>query len=159
MHNIEIKLLTQCQEHIEYLAALCFNEITSHWSKDATVERVTQYFKQHLNHDKMPMTFVALYDGKPVGMASLRENDGLNLEPELSPWLGSLVVDPHYRQKKIAITLIDAVKNQAKKFGYKKLYLFAFDKTIHHYYARLGWQVIGIDKYWGHPVTVMGMAV
>jgi predicted N-acetyltransferase YhbS len=152
---LEIKLLSQCPEHLNALALLGFNEITRHWNPDPNIEKTKQYYLQHLNSDHMPLTFVAISDGKPVGMASLREDDGLNLGAETSPWLGSLVVDPQFRQRKIAQQLMDAVKTKAKELGYKKLYLFCFDKTIPDYYTRLGWKTVGQNEYWGHPVAVM----
>ena len=105
----------------------------------------------------MPITFVALHDNKPVGMCSLRENDGIR--PDLVPWLASLVVDQHYQKQGIAKKLIDAAKAKATELGFKTLYLLAFDLTIPHYYASLGWHEIGTDELLGHPVTVMEISL
>ena len=90
---------------------------------------------------------------KPVGMCSLRENDGIR--PDLTPWLGSLVVSPAYQKQGIAPLLSEATQQKAKDLGFKKIYLFAFDPTIPDFYSRLGWSVIGIDEFKGHTVTVM----
>jgi N-acetylglutamate synthase-like GNAT family acetyltransferase len=103
----------------------------------------------------MPLTLVALEDGKPVGMASLRETDGIR--PGVSPWLGSLVVNPEYRGKRYGQGVIDAVKSQARLLGHETLYLLAFDPTIPDWYASLGWQNIGYDELFGHRVTVMSI--
>ncbi|HEV2524083.1 MAG TPA: GNAT family N-acetyltransferase, partial [Gammaproteobacteria bacterium] len=100
-----------------------------------------------------PMTFVALDNDQPVGMASLRENDGI--QPDRTPWLGSLVVDPAYRKQKIGEKLIDVVKQRAALLGYPKLYLLAFDETISTWYTSLGWKSIGTDELFGHSVAVM----
>lgn len=154
-NKIEIKLLTECQEYIPELAILWYEEISRHWVPDASVERATQNLIKHLNEDKMPMTFVALLEGKPIGIASLRENDGIR--PDLAPWLGSLIVAPAYRRRQIGETLIDVTKEKARDFGYKKIYLLAFEPTIPDWYARLGWEKIGMDQYFGHPVTVMSL--
>ncbi len=151
--ELEIKLLIECQEHIPELARLWFEEISKHWVPGASVERATQNLLAHSNHDKMPMTYVALYQGKPIGMASLRENDGIR--PDLIPWLGSVVVDPAFRKQKVGERLIRAIKNQAKVFGYNMLYLLAFDQTIPEWYSRLGWEMIGTDKLFEYPVSVM----
>ncbi len=51
--------------------------------------------------------------------------------------------------------LIDVTLLKAKKLGFKKLYLFAFDPTILEYYERLGWNKIGMDEFKTHPVTIM----
>lgn len=74
---------------------------------------------------------------------------------DLAPWLGSLVVDPNYRQQKVGERLINAIKQQALNFGHKKLYLLAFDSTIPNWYAKLGWKQIGDDQLFGHTVAVM----
>lgn len=151
--QLEIKLLVECQEHIPALAKLWFEEISRHWVPDASLERAQKNLLAHANHDKMPMTYVAIDQGKPIGMASLRENDGIR--PDLAPWLGSVVVDPHFRKQKVGERLIRAIKNQAKVFGYDMLYLLAFDQTLPSWYSRLGWQMIGTDQLFGHPVNVM----
>lgn len=148
-----IKLLTECSQHIPQLAKLHYEEIGRHWVPDANAERAEQRLMAHMNRDKMPLTLVALQDKQPIGMVSLRENDGIR--SDLVPWLGGLVVDPSFRGNQIGKILVDAVKKQAKLFNYQELYLFAFDQTIPHWYARLGWKTIGMEHYLNHPVTVM----
>lgn len=120
---------------------------------DVTVERVIERFSAQLNESGLPITFFAFDGHKPVGMCTLRINDGIR--PELKPWLGSLVVDPFYQKQGIGKRLIDVVMKQAKELGFEKLYLFAFDKTLLDYYAGLGSDKIGIDVFKNHPVTVM----
>jgi predicted N-acetyltransferase YhbS len=105
----------------------------------------------------MPLTFIALDNDTPVGMCSLRENDGIR--PDLIPWLGSLVVDPAFQKQSIGKMLMDMTKQKARTFGFETLYLFAFALTIPNYYERLGWEKIGMDKFKGHPVTVMETAL
>lgn len=153
LKNLEIKLLSECQNHIPVLADLWYTEISRHWVPNASVERAKANLIKHANNDKMPMTFVALFENEPVGMASLRENDGI--QPEYPPWLGSLVVHPHYRKQKIGEALIEKVQQKAKDFGYEKIYLLAFDPTIPNWYEQLGWKKIGDDILFDHAVTVM----
>lgn len=151
--HLQIKLLSDCHRHIPELAKLWYEEISRHWVPNSSIERATKNLIEHANENKMPMTFVAIYDDKPVGMASLRDNDGI--QPGVTPWLGTLIVDPHYRKQKIGEALIDTVNQQAKQFGYEKIYLLAFDKTIPDWYEKLGWKKIGMDVLFDHPVTVM----
>lgn len=101
----------------------------------------------------MPMTYVALENDQPVGMCSLRDNDGIR--PDLTPWLGSLVVSSTAQKQGIAQLLINAVKQKAADLNFNTLYLFALDPTIPNYYARLGWQAMGVDTFKSIPVTVM----
>jgi predicted N-acetyltransferase YhbS len=127
------------------------------WAPEIPVERVIQRFVEHLSADGLPITFIALDGDIPVGMCSLRKNDGIR--PDLTPWLGSLVVDPTYQKQGIGKMLVDATKTKASELGFCKLYLFAFDPTIPAYYARLDWKKIGMDEFKSHPVTVMEVAL
>jgi N-acetylglutamate synthase-like GNAT family acetyltransferase len=153
--EIGIKLLADCQQHIPYLAQLWYEQIGKEWVTNANIEDAKQKFTLHANTNQLPMTFVATHNDQPIGMASLRANDGL--QSLFTPWLGALIVDPNYRQQKIGEQLINTIKQQAFIFGHKKLYLLAFDPTIPHWYKKLGWEPIGTDKLCGHPVAVMSI--
>ena len=155
MHNIqfEIKFLADCQQYISQLAKMHFDEISKHWVPDASVERSRQRFMEHASKDKLPLTLVALRNNNPIGMVSLREKDGIR--PDLSPWLASLVVSPKYRKFGVGKQLINAIKIEAVSKNYKKLYLFAFDRTIPEWYAHLGWKLIGNDQHFNHPISIM----
>jgi GNAT superfamily N-acetyltransferase len=155
--HCEIRPLIDSQEHISVLAELWYEEISRHWAPNPSVERAQQKLVEHLNKSTMPMAFVALHNGQPVGMACLRETDGIR--PGVAPWLGSLVVHPQYRGHKIGEALINAVKDEARKLGHHILYLLAFDPTIHNWYTRLGWQMIGDDELFGHRVVVMSTTI
>jgi len=108
---------------------------------------------KHMNNEQLPITFVALSNDQPIGMVSLRENDGV--QPNRVPWLGSLVVDPMHRNQRVGEQLIEAAKQRAYTLGYQKLYLLAFDPAIPSWYEKLGWTSIGTDQLFGHSVTVM----
>lgn len=150
-----IKPLSECQEHISALAKLWYEEISRHWAPNASIEKAQQKLTDHLNSNSMPMAYVAICDGEAVGMACLRETDGIR--PGVAPWLGSLVVNPKYRGHKVGEALINTVKDQAKNLGHQILYLLAFDPTIPNWYARLGWTQIGDDELFGHRVAVMNI--
>lgn len=154
---IEIKPLVDCQEHLDSLAKLWYEEISRHWVPEASIERAQRQLVVHLNRDKLPLGFVALQAGQPVGMAFLRDNDGVR--QDLTPWLGSLIVHPQYRKRKIGETLIQRIKEQAKVLGYEALYLLAFDPTIPNWYGSLGWQAIGKDELFGHPIALMKIKI
>ena len=73
-----IKSLTTCPETIPQLANLWYEGISKHWVPNASLERAEASLKNHLNSDKLPLTFVAFQENQPVGMASLRDKDGLS---------------------------------------------------------------------------------
>lgn len=150
---IKIDFLQNNIEAVPELALMWQEGLGKIWLPDIPLEEVQQRFRGHANQDKLPITFVAYDHGKPVGMCSLRENDGIR--PHLTPWLGSLTVKPAYQSRGLGRDLIEKTKEQAKNMGYKMLYLFAFDKTIPNYYQSLGWKIMDSDRFKGHPVTVM----
>ncbi len=154
---IKIDLLKNHKDTIPLLTKIWHEVLGRIWVPDVAIERVEQNFLKHLNDDIMPLTFVAFHHDKPVGMCSLRENDGIR--PDLKPWLGSLVVDQGYQKQGIGKTLMDMTKQKAVALGFETLYLFAFDPTIPNYYERLGWRKISMDEFKGHPVTVMEIAL
>ena len=150
---IKIDLLKNHPNAIPALAHIWHKVLGKIWVPDIPVERVIARFADHLNDSNLPITFVALDCDLPVGMCSLRANDGIR--PDVTPWLGSLVVDPKYQKQGIGKMLADITLLKAQELGFEKLYLFAFDPTIPEYYERLGWKKIGIDEFKSHPVTVM----
>lgn len=154
---IKIDLLKNHPNAISELATIWHQVLGSIWVPDVPVERVKARFQEHLNENKLPLTLVAFCDDKPVGMCSLRDNDGIC--PDLAPWLGSLVVHPDYQREGIALKLINVIKQKAKQLGFSQLYLFAFDSTLPNYYFKLGWNLVGMDKFKGHEVTVMDIAL
>lgn len=150
---IKIDFLKNNPDAIPRLAKIWQDVLGRIWVPDVPIERVKQNFLNHLNDEAMPLTLVAFDDDNPIGMCSLRKNDGIS--PDLTPWLGSLVVDPGYQKQGIGKMLIVATKQKAISLGFETLYLFAFDPTIPQYYARLGWRKIGMDEFKGYLVTVM----
>ncbi|MCE2993531.1 MAG: GNAT family N-acetyltransferase [Alphaproteobacteria bacterium] len=150
---ITIELLKNHPHTITTLAHIWHEVLGKIWLPDVTLESMIERFADHLNDQILPITFVALDDGKPVGMCSLRQSD--SIRPELAPCLGSLVVDPKYQKQGLGKRLIDTVTKKAKDIGFEKLYLFTFDPIIAEYYKSLGWKKIGMDECKSHPVTVM----
>lgn len=150
---ITIDLLKYHPDAIQRLAEIGYEVLGQVWLPEVPVERIKQSCLNHLNDDCLPLTFVAFQDGQPVGMCSLRENDGIR--SDLKPWLAALVIDSAYQRKGIGKLLIETTKEKARNLGFGKLYLFVFDPKISDYYARLGWKKIGMDEFKGIPVTVM----
>jgi GNAT superfamily N-acetyltransferase len=151
---IKIDFLKNHKSAITKLIEIWHEGIAKIWLPDYSIDKVKEQFNNHLNDNSLPITLVAFSDGmQPIGMCSLRENDGLN--SNLTPWLGSLVVDYAYQCKGIGKELINATKQKARDLGYKKLYLFAFDINIIPYYVSLGWKTIGTDEYKGHKIAIM----
>ena len=101
-----------------------------------SIERAINRFSEGANKKKIPMTLVAMMDGKPAGMASLWESD-CESKLHLSPWLASLYVHPFYRGLGIASDLVKKLEKESFNLGYKHLYLVTEDAGA--LYSKLGW--------------------
>ena len=150
---IKIDLLKNHPECVQRLSEIWYEVLGKKLLPDIPIERVIERFKEHLHEDSLPLTLVAFEEDLPVGMCSMRINDGL--KSELTPWLGSLVVDPAYQKRGIGKILMEATKVKGKELGFEKLYLFTADPTLPEYYTRHGWKTIGRDEFKTLPVTVM----
>ncbi|MFO7651595.1 MAG: GNAT family N-acetyltransferase, partial [bacterium] len=93
--------------------------------------------KQACDPDRVPLSLVALLEGRPVGTVNLVENDNES-RPDLTPWLAALLVVPELRGRGIGSDLIRTLVAEAKRLGNGRLYL---GTDIRVYYQRFGAQV------------------
>lgn len=150
---IKLDILKNHPHFIPELANIWYDVLGKEWSPEVSIEEFTQRLHLHLNDDSLPLTLVAIDGDKPVGMGSLRETD--SVLPDLTPWLGSLVVDRAYQDRGIGRMLINAVADKARAFNFEKLYLLAFDPTLPEYYKRLKWHAVKADEYKGYKYILM----
>ena len=150
---ITIDILKNCPEHISALAKIWHEGLGSDLVPGPSPQYVEQCLHERLNSDILPIAFVALDGNKPVGMCSLRKNDGIR--PDLAPWLASLVVSTAYRKRGIGKQLIAAVQQKAAAMEFKKIYLFTFDPVTAEWYSGMGWKEIDTDTFKGYEVLVM----
>ncbi|MBN9542302.1 MAG: GNAT family N-acetyltransferase [Alphaproteobacteria bacterium] len=153
---ITIELLKNRLDSLPRLCEIWHTELGSTWAPDTPIEDIIERFKTHLNDDQIPLTYVAFDNNIPIGMCSLREKDG-TLRQDLSPCLGSLVVDKQYQGKGIGKMLMEKVINKAKSMNYKTLYLFAIGEGKYKYYENSGWESVCDDEFKNIPVKVMKM--
>ena len=154
LNDIAIDILKYHPKLLPEVAKIAYEGIGKIWIPGMQLEHAIERYEKHLNDSSLPLTMVAFYKNTPVGICSLRTNDGIR--PDLTPWLGSLVVRPEYQRLGIGKILIDAVKQKAQDFGFNKLFLFAFDAAgTANYYSNLGWEIIGLDSFKDHKVIVM----
>lgn len=150
--DIKIDLLKNHPETIPVLAKLWLKNLGERGDPDILLPEVKSWLHEWCN-DRIPLAYIALVKDKPVGICSLQENDGIR--PDLMPWVGDFCVDTAYQNQGIGKLILKAAQKKAKELGFKELYLFTPDLTIPAYYSGLGWEIIGMDQYKGHPVTVM----
>lgn len=149
---IEIVYLEDHNRFVHLCAVWAF-KTWGRYNKEFTLEKRIESFSQHSRKNQIPLTILALDEGRAVGMASLRPNDGIR--PDLTPWLGSVFVDPLLRKQGIGQLLVEEVCRIAKELGYPKVYLLTYEPHLPLWYSKLGWQAVGHDICHGNPVTVM----
>lgn len=140
--------IEKLHDHIDMAEAVTkfvYDEFVSKSSSQFTFNDVLDFLKK-TNKGRLPITYVAIETNECMGTVSLFEND-LSTRMDLSPWLASLVVRRDYRNRGVGEKLINFALNEAKSFGYKKLYLKTENKGS--FYGKRGWRYIGkgIDKY------------
>ena len=116
---------------------------------------LTQHIKklQRLcNIQQIPTAFIAVYERRVIGSASLVAHDILRNQA-MTPWLASVYVAPAFRQRGVGTCLVNRGLAEARKLGYRYLYLFTPDRE--YFYHRLGWLTLREVMIKGHPMTVM----
>lgn len=136
---IKIKPLAQFPNYLPDIVRLWSETIGKKWSTTPSIEEVELRFKTHLNEDILPLAYIAIDGNKAIGMCCLRIEDGGISRPEFFPWLGGICVEENYRKHGIGKLLIEVVKSKAHEMGFKKLYLWTFEKNIADWYTRNGW--------------------
>ena len=158
------------QTHFESIAARAdLIETVARWQFDAwgqlepgdsLAARIADLSRQASQPNRIPSTFVALDGDEPLGCASVVEQDGevVRASPrqrDLTPWLASVYVRPAARGRGVATALVRHVMAQVAALGIARLYLFT--DGAQGLYERLGWQVLGTDRFEGLDVTIMAI--
>ena len=149
---IKIKYLCEYPNYLPQIAKLWYNCIGKKWSLNTPLSEIESRFREHLNKDSLPLTYIALDGEKVIGTCSLRSDDGI---AKYSPCLGSLCVDQVYRKRGIGKLLARMIKAKAHKMGFQKLYLLTYEQEIANWYSHDGWHEIERCVYKNYPAIVM----
>jgi predicted N-acetyltransferase YhbS len=144
-------------DHPELIPALARWHLAEwgHKSPARTQATAERRLRGHLRTDGIPLTLVALEDGRPLGSAALVCQD-MRTRPELTPWLADVVVDPGLRRRGIGSLLVRSTLAKARELGVARLYLYTPDQE--RLYARFGFEVLERTEYRGESVVIMRAA-
>jgi GNAT superfamily N-acetyltransferase len=117
-----------------------------------TLEETQRLFTPVPRSGWLPRTFVLLAGGTPVGTASIVEHD-LDIRPQLTPWLASLVIDRAARGRGHSRTLVRFIEDFARRNGVATLWLFTW--SAEQLYAKLGWRPAERLQRNGREIVVM----
>lgn len=125
-----------------------------YWAAEArrTRAEIEGFYRNSLDDRPIPATLIAVVDGKPAGMASLREFDPFYPAfKHCTPWLDSLFVDAAFRRRGIGARLSETVAALARRLGHAEIYLGTPDQQ--KLYATLGWRWLADDPGIGHEMS------
>jgi predicted N-acetyltransferase YhbS len=130
---VEIDHLFRHPEHTRLVATWIYREF---WAGKPgyDIELFERRLREADNPGRIPLSLLALADGRPVGTVNLVESDS-ERRPDLHPWLAALVVVPEYRRRGIGSALVRALIGEALRLRLPELFL---GTDIPGFYARFG---------------------
>jgi GNAT superfamily N-acetyltransferase len=130
-----------------------------HWDEwggpeSGSLERWAQNLRRG-GRDGIPVTFIALEHGRPLGSVTLTEHDmpGHIGYEGFQPWLAGAFVEPEARGQGVGATLLRHAVEQAEAWGIPRLYLYT--ESARPFYEHVGWTTLDETEYEGGLVTVM----
>ncbi len=150
-----INYLADYPQYLSTVAGWVFDE----WGWElpgSTLESIRAEFSLYLNHDRIPLTMLALVETQPVGTASIFLHD-MDTRMDLTPWLAAVYVLPEFRGQGIGSQLVRAIEGAALRLQLGRLYLFTPDRAP--FYARLGWSVLESVEYLQHVNVILSKSM
>ena len=125
--------LLQHPGHVRLVAGWIYHEF---WEGRAgySVETFEALLHEASDPDHIPLSLIALTDGRPAGTVNLIHNDDA-IRPHLHPWLAALVVVPEFRRRGVGADLVRALVGEARRLGFFELFL---GTDIPGFYQKLG---------------------
>ncbi len=118
------------------------------------MEDVRAYFAANTSRDHIPITYVAVEQGRLRGTVTLDVEDlDLRGYENVSPWLVCLYVDKVDRGRGLGRELIHHAMDEALRLNLSSLHLWT--ENLEPMYLQLGWQVLERTQFHGHNITVM----
>jgi GNAT superfamily N-acetyltransferase len=143
--------IEDAQEHIETTAKWLYDEWGRH-TPNGSISRAEMELSITPDAHGLPVSFIAVDDYVPVGIARLIAND-METRKDISPWLASVFVLPKCRGRRIGSQLCGQVENEARRLGFPCIYLFTPDREL--FYSRLGWTAIERAIYRKKNIVIM----
>ena len=112
---MQIEYLADHMEAAPLLASWHYQEWRSLLPTWSHAEALAE-LQSHTERLKIPTTFVAWEDNRPLGSASLLKSD-LDGREHLSPWIASVFVHPEYRNRGLGRQLVMRAVAEARAIG------------------------------------------
>lgn len=119
------------------------NKHFSHWSQYSelmNIEDTTNKFKNIYTDNTSFPYGIAMYDEDILVGFCVLKNQCLTNYPEFNPWISDVMIFDEYRGVGNGRKLIDMAKEEYKKLGYKKVYLWTDKAPL--FYEKLGFKYV-----------------
>ncbi len=148
-----IHFLAEHTGFIPQLAEWCHAEWKDFYG-GKTVEDLRAYFAANTCCDIIPITYVAVEEGRLCGTATLDVEDlDLREYKDVSPWLVCVYVEKAHRGRGLGRQLIQHALEEALRLKVASLHLWT--ENLVATYSKFGWRVLERTQSHGHDITVM----
>jgi RimJ/RimL family protein N-acetyltransferase len=96
--------------------------------------------RQRTNHDRVPFTFVAHFDGEPVGSLSVCDDDLDEQFADRGPWLSGMLVVGWARNMGVGRALLRVTEDHARSLDVAELWCSTAEAGA--FYERCGWTCV-----------------
>lgn len=123
LDNIKLEYLADYPEFVGACASWSFGR----WgvqNKRCSLDQSLEQFRQGAQKYGVPLTIIAINEdnGLPVAMGSIWESDS-DRWSEVTPWIAFVFTYYRYRGQGIAKAIIVRLESEARRLGYKDIYL------------------------------------
>ena len=125
--------LKENEEYLKEYIELCSKE----WGTPKTKAQMEQYINKKIKNilsGENVISTLGLVENKLIGFISLFKIDG-DERTDLTPWYATMYIKKEYRNKGYSKILNNAIIEEAKRLGYKKIYL---KTNLTNYYEKFG---------------------
>lgn len=156
--HMNLDLLKNNPQAILTIAQWLYEEWHS-YDSSLTLEKLIYSLNERLNIDRIPITFVVIKEGRPIGSISLKEQAGPEFSdfPRDSVWMGSLQVVPEERNQGVGCELLKFAAAVARCLGYERLYFYTSNAENVEWYVKRGAHVIGERSFRDHRISILQM--
>lgn len=144
------------KDHQEWIPTIAewFQSEWSDFYPEYTLDDFVERFKSRTNVDKMPLALVAMENDVAVGTISLTEFD-METRTQYFPWLASLYVRKDFRNTGVAMKLITAITEEARRLDARLLYVYTLIPKHRDFYLSIGWNFVELTEYRGRTALIM----
>lgn len=130
LRTVNLALVPQYFENV-------FESVYNEWGEN-NPNYWKSWIKSSIREKGVPSTYVVLSDKQYVGTFSFWNCD-LQSRQDLTPWVGGIVVKPHFRGQGIGLFIQEEIIRILRKEGIIQAFLFT---ELIGFYERTGWNFV-----------------